>query len=85
MARRNKSSPIEDIILIIAKLPWWIGAVLALISYLWLNQVASQPVTAPTDIKQMGSSMVGQMWHTFAFFLQYIIPVACLIGAMSWL
>lgn len=81
MARRNKSSPLEDIIVIIAKLPWWIGAVLALISYLWLHQVASQPVEAPTDIKQMGSSFAGQVWHTFAFFLQFIIPIACLIGA----
>ena len=79
MARRNKSSAFEDIIEIVAKLPWWIGVVLALICYLWLHHVASQP--APTDIKQIGSNVVGQLWMTIATFLQYIIPGACLIGA----
>ena len=82
MARRNRSSAFEDIIEIVAKLPWWFGVLLALICYLWLHHVASQPVSAaPTDIKQIGSNVVGQIWRTIATFLQYIIPASCLIGA----
>ena len=82
MVRRKTTSAFEDIIVIVAKLPWWIGAAFALISYLWLHHVASQPVnTAPTDIKQMGNFIGDQLWQTFAAFLQYIISGACLLGA----
>lgn len=82
MARRNRSSVFEDITQLIAMLPWWLGALLALISYLWLHSVASQPIaTPPPGIQHMGDMVASQMWHTFATFLQYIIPISCLIGA----
>jgi len=82
MARRNKSSVFEDVIQLVAILPWWLGILLALISYFWLHSIASQPITSPPpDIKHMGDMVVSQMWHTFAIFLQYIIPISCLIGA----
>jgi hypothetical protein len=32
MARRGKTSPAEDIMDLVAKLPWWGGVVLALVS-----------------------------------------------------
>lgn len=81
MARRKKTSPFEDIIEIISLLPWWAGVALALVFYFWLHHVASQPTTAPTDLKQMGSFVSGQLWRTLATFLQYVIPFACLIGS----
>jgi predicted RNA-binding Zn-ribbon protein involved in translation (DUF1610 family) len=82
MARRNRTSVFEDIIHLIAKLPWWAGLLIALISYLWLHNVASQPVPTPTPgIQHMGDMVVSQMWHTLAIFLQYIIPICSLIGA----
>jgi len=33
MARRKKTSPLEDFLELIAMLPWWAGVVLALIFY----------------------------------------------------
>jgi hypothetical protein len=82
MARRKKSSSFEDIIELVAMLPWWAGVVLALVFYLWLHSVATQPIAPPpTDLKQLGASVGNQLWHTIATFLQYIIPLACLIGA----
>lgn len=82
MARRNKSSAFEDIILLIAKLPWWAGLLIAFISYLWLHSIASKPIPTPVPgIQHMGDMVASQMWHTFAFFLQYIIPICSLIGA----
>lgn len=82
MARRKKTSAFEDMIEIVAKLPWWAGVALALVFYVWLHHVASQPISSsPTDLKQMGSFVGNQLWHTLATFLQYIIPIACLIGA----
>lgn len=82
MARRNKSSVFEDIIHLIAKLPWWAGLLIALVSYLWLHSVASKPIPTPVPgIQHMGDVVANQMWLTFATFLQYIIPICSLIGA----
>lgn len=81
MARRKKTTPFEDIIEIVAMLPWWVGVLLALAFYVWLHHVAAQPVMALTDPKQMGAFLGGQLWRTFATLLQYVIPIACLIGA----
>lgn len=82
MARRKKSSLFEDIIELVALLPWWAGVGMALTFYIWLHHVASQPMAAaPTDLKQMGSFVGAQFWRTIATFLQYVIPVACLFGA----
>ena len=37
MARRGETSPAEDIMDIVAMLPWWVGVMLALLSYLLLH------------------------------------------------
>lgn len=82
MARRNRTSAFEDIIHLIAKRPWWAGLLIALISYLWLHNIASKPIPIPEPgIKHMGDMVASQMWLTFATFLQYIIPICSLIGA----
>lgn len=82
MARRRQSNFFEDVMDLVSMLPWWAGLLLALFSYLWLHDVATQPVTpSPTDIKQLGETARNQIWITFAMFMQYIIPVACILGA----
>ena len=43
MSRRPKTNPLEDIVIIAARLPWWGGASLAIISYIILHSIASQP------------------------------------------
>lgn len=79
---RKRTSAFENFIEIIAKLPWWVGAVLALIFYVWLHHIASQPASpSPADLKQMGAFASEQIWRTLATFLQYILPVGSLIGA----
>jgi restriction system protein len=78
MGRRG-SSTVEDIVVIVSRMPWWIGVVLAAILYFWLHSVATQPVVV--DAKHVGDSVGRQMWQAFALFLQYILPVACLVGA----
>jgi hypothetical protein len=37
MVARQKTSPIEDMILVVSKLPWWAGLTLALVSYIVLQ------------------------------------------------
>ena len=63
MARREKTSPPEDWMNLIAKLPWWGGVALALASYVYLHSLATRaPVTTfkPGGITGlMFSSMAG--------------------------
>lgn len=79
---RQRSSTFEDIAVVVSRLPWWAGVGLAFVLYLWLHHVATQPAPPPpADLKQIGASVTGQIWSAFALYLQYILPICCLIGA----
>lgn len=84
---RKKSSPFEDLIVIASKMPWKAGVILALIAYLGFHYAATLPTTsfAANDMKAFGQTVgqgvVRQMLITFSMFLQYIVPIAFLIGA----
>jgi restriction system protein len=81
MARRGRTSPAEDIMDLVAMLPWWVGVVLALASYLLLHSVASQQVVATTQPGQVGAMVTQTLWKTLAGVGQYILPILCLAGA----
>ena len=81
MARRGKTSPAEDIMDLVAMLPWWVGVVLALVSYLLLHGVASQQVVATAQPSQVGAMVTQTLWKTLAGVGQYILPILCLAGA----
>jgi restriction system protein len=71
----------EDIVEIVTMLPWWCGVTLAVVFYVWLHHVASQPIPPATDLKNISANVGAQLWKTLAMFGQYILPVACLMGA----
>jgi restriction system protein len=81
MARRKKTSPVEDLMDLVSMLPWSAGIVLALASYLLLHGVASQPVVAATQPGQMGAMLTQTLWKTLASVGQYVLPIICLAGA----
>ena len=81
MARRKKTSPAEDLIKLVAMLPWWAGIALAVLSYLLLHQVAAQPLTAPAQPGQVGAMVTQSLWKALASAGQYILPVICLAAA----
>lgn len=76
MAGRKKSSPAEDLMNLVALLPWWVGLLLALLSYVLLHRVATQPIVASA-----GSVPLQGLWRGLANVGQYIAPVFCLAGA----
>lgn len=78
---RKRTSAAEDLLDLIAMLPWWTGVLLALISYLLLHAVAAQPVAAAPQPGQMGAMLTQTLWRTFASFGQYLLPLICLAGA----
>ena len=81
MARRKKTSGLDDLVELVAMLPWWACLVLAVASYLILSAMA-RPVaatgTGPGAIAQMATQA---MWKAFAYALQFIVPLACVIAA----
>lgn len=80
-SRRKKSSAAEDIVDLVAMLPWWVDVVLALGFYLWLQKVATTPALLVTQPGQLGRSAVALFWQQLALYGQYILPLLSLAGA----
>jgi len=80
MARR-RTSPAEDLMDVVAMLPWWAGVALAAISYLVLHRMAGQEVVAATKLDEMGTMVTQTLWKTLATFGQYLLPLICVAGA----
>ena len=80
MARR-KQSPVEDLIEITSKLPWWVGVVLAIAAYIWLHSVAAAEGTAVVQPGKMGDFVGQTLFKTLASIDQYLLPIVFLLGA----
>ena len=48
MVRRSKQNPAEGLMDLAARVPWWVGVLLAVISYLALHAYAALPGGPPT-------------------------------------
>jgi restriction system protein len=83
MARRKRSSTADDLLELVAMLPWWAGVLLAVGSYFVLYNIASQPVVAPTQPGQMGAIVTQSIWKSLAMAGQYLLPFICLLGAVT--
>lgn len=64
-----------------ARLPWWIGVVLALASYIALHLVAGMEIAAPKSMQALGDNVARQIVKTIGMFGQYLLPIVFLIGA----
>ncbi|MBL8356061.1 MAG: restriction endonuclease [Delftia acidovorans] len=81
MARKRKTSTAEDLMDLIAMLPWWAGIALALASYMVLHSIAIRPLPAAQSPQQIGQLATTAIWQGLATGGQYILPLICLAGA----
>lgn len=81
MARRRNRGLAEDIMEVVSMLPWWLGVLLAAVSYLGLHAIAARPVAQATELNQFGSMATQMLWQTLANLGQYLLPILCLFGA----
>ena len=79
MARKKKSSPADDLIGLVSKLPWWAGFAMATISYFVLHQMAAA-ASVPLKPGETGA-LFKTMFKSAAYALQYILPILFLAGA----
>jgi restriction system protein len=68
---------------ITATLPWWIGLLLALASYVGLHYVASLTMAPPKDLQQLSQGVGKQVAIGLATVLQYVLPLVFVIGAIA--
>ena len=79
---RHRKSDLDQLVEVVTKLPWWVGLLLALISYLTLHSIASRPIMPNTVVpEQIGTAAVGGLLVTLAMFGQMIFPAVFLLGA----
>lgn len=78
---RKKSSPAEDLLGVVALMPWWVGVALALVSYVVLHRMALPAAPAAVQPGQMAGFAVHAMVSALANIGQYLLPLICLAGA----
>lgn len=85
MARREKSSPAEDFIVVASKLPWWVSLVLAVVGYFVLHAYANHPIAISTAPGKSMDFIIPAMLKGIANFGQYLVPMLLVIAAvLSW-
>lgn len=79
---RKKESEFEMLIEIVARFPWWVGVVLAVITYVGLQPFVEMDVVQVKGISEIGSVIQSQMGKALATIGQYLLPGAFIIGAV---
>lgn len=62
-------------------MPWWVGCILALFSYLILHRIANSVVSTGVGPGQIAGTVSQMMIKTFAGIGEIFVPIICLIGA----
>ncbi len=65
---------------LLALLPWWVGVVAAVVSYLVLHVLAAPEPAQPVDPQHFENFLAHAFWRSLANVGQYLIPLACLAG-----
>jgi restriction system protein len=81
---RRRQSLVEDIIEVTARFPWWVGVLLAVVSYVGLHWLASSKSgVAPKDLQDLADSLGKQFYLALATVLQYALPLVFSFGSVA--
>ena len=81
MARRRKSI-LDDFLDVSSSLPWYIGLLLAVCSFVVLHLIAGIEIQKPSTAGGLGSFAGKQLYISMAKFGQYFLPIPFLLGAI---
>lgn len=82
MARRKKSSLLEDMLDLAALLPWWGGVAIAVVGYLVLHRMAVPVKVGTVQPGQVSQLMTTSIVTGLATVGQYLVPLVGLAGAV---
>lgn len=83
MARRNKKMVAEELIEIAARMPWWVGGLLAVVSYMVLHAVALRPPPVMATSAQITGGITHALVNGLSMVGQYLLPFIFSIGALT--
>ncbi len=78
----KKSSLVADIVTLTSRLPWWVGVLLAAVSYYGFHLLAGVEVPTANRAADAGPVVIWQFARMAGYFLQYLVPLLCVIGAV---
>lgn len=78
--RRNGNSLFDDIVDIASFLPSWLSALLAILSYFILHHYSDLTPPDVSNHQELFQFANKQIFKTFAYFLQFILPLAFILG-----
>ncbi len=81
--RRGKTSAIDDLMELVALLPWWAGVLLAVVSYLVLHRWANAPLPVANSPQDIAGMATGSLWRGLAYGGQFLLPFVCAMGALA--
>jgi len=86
MARRQRKSDFDQTVAALARLPWPVCLVLALVAWLGFHKLAQIQPPGAQHMAQLTGSIQATIFKTVGMFLQVLAPIALLLAAlMSWL
>jgi restriction system protein len=68
---------------IVSVLPWWIGVMLALVSYVVLSRVAADVLEDGSQVWQIGAALHEVVGPLMILAGQYLLPALCLVMAVA--
>src|SRR5258708_5992181 len=80
---RNKPGLLEDLLAITAKLPWWVGIALAILSYFSLHTYVANRSIMIRSVKDISAALSTQTFVGVASMLQYVLPLIFIAGAVA--
>lgn len=85
MARSRRTTALDLLVEILARYPWWVSLLVGLAAWSIFGAIAGSPLPTPNalDPSELTRALTGQIIRTGSMFLQYLIPFACLIGAIA--
>ena len=81
MARKRKTSPVEDMLDLVSLMPWWAGVAIAVVGYVVLHRMATPVLATIVQPGQIGNLITHTVISGLATAGQYIVPLVGLVGA----
>ena len=81
MARKRKTSPLEDMLDLVSLLPWWAGVAIAAIGYVVLHRMAAPVQVTAIQPGHVSHLMTQTVIAGLATAGQYIVALVGLVGA----
>ena len=82
MARKKRSSVLEDLLEIVSWFPWWVGVALAILGYLLLQRLAIPAPVTSVQPSAMAEALMQSVITGSAKIGQYLVPMIGLLGAV---